>query len=228
MSNLAAVRQLLEQRYPDAAPLTQRAERSVATGIPALDRILPGGGLPRGTLTAWHSQGGAAAILRAACRTISAAGARAVWIDAAGTFAQDSAAESDLLLLRPAGALHGLRSAEGVLRSGGVTLAVLAGVEPADAAAVRLTRAAREGGSACVVLARGVGVARLRLQSCLHPQSYRWDGGPFGEAIPREAAVEVWVRTLGWQARATIVLPVTPYELRLSLDPALADRRGNE
>ena len=34
------------------------------------------------------------------------------------------------------------------------------------------------------------------------------------------------VRTLGWNRQAEVVLPVTPYELRLSLDPGLADRRG--
>ena len=45
------VRRLLAERFPDARPLVERdAEalaRPVPTNIPALDRALPGGGLPR-------------------------------------------------------------------------------------------------------------------------------------------------------------------------------------
>ena len=45
---------------------------------------------------------------------------------------------------------------------------------------------------------------------------------PLGTA----ATVQVRVRTLGWNRQAEIVLPITPYELRLSVDPELPDRRG--
>ena len=226
MSNLAALRQLLEQRYPDAAPLT-RGVAVVPTGIAPLDAILPGGGLPRGKLIAWHSEGGAAAVLRAACRAVVAAGERAAWIDGAGVLSLTPGAIRGALILRPAGPLEALQSAEVLLRSGGLTLVVLAEAEPEGAAALRLTRAAREGGAALVTLARHVAVAGLRISSRLLTQSYQWTIGPFGDpAIPQEVLLEIRIRTLGGNTRTTIALPVLPYELRLSPDSERADRRG--
>src|SRR5450759_5253209 len=61
----AAIRALIEHRFPDATPVTHRTAEPVATGIDALDAILPGRGLPRGRLTVWMPQGGATAVLRA-------------------------------------------------------------------------------------------------------------------------------------------------------------------
>ena len=227
MPPAAALRSLLEQRFPDAAPLVYGVARPVATGVPALDAILPGGGLPRGKLTAWHSEGGAAALLRVACRTVVAAGERAAWIDGAGMLGFGDESTVGTLRINPTTPGHTCRSAEALLRSGGIALVVMHGAEPEGSAAVRLTRAAREGGAALVVLARQISVAGLRVSSRLLSQGYRWASGPFGDpALPREAVIEVHVRTLGWQTRKTIVLPVVPYELRLSLDPGLADRRG--
>ena len=227
MSTVAAVRQLLEQRYPDAAPLPRRVAPVVPTGIAPLDAILPGGGFPRGKLIAWHSEGGAAAVLRAACRAVLAAGERAAWIDGAGVLSLTPGAIRGTLILRPAGPLEALHSAEALLRSGGLTLVVLAEVEPEGAAAIRLTRAAREGGAALVTLARHVAVASLRISSRLLAPSYQWMVGPFGDpAMPQEALLEIGIRTLGGNSRTTIALPVLPYELRLSSDSELADRRG--
>jgi len=227
VSHLAALRQTLEQRYPDAVPLIQRVAPSVATGVAALDGILPGGGLPRAALTAWHSEGGAGAVLRATARAVLASGERAAWIDGAGVSGLEPAELRDALIVRPPSPLDALRSAEALLRSGGLTLLVLAGTEPEGPMTTRLTRAAREGGTALVILARHVAVASLRLSSRLLPNGYRWLPGPFGtHALPDEAMLEIRVRTLGWQHRATIPLPVAPYELRLSPDSGLADRRG--
>lgn len=125
--------------------------------------------------------------------------------------------------------LNALRCAEVVLRSGGFALVVLAGAPPERAEAVRLTRAAREGGSALVVLTAGAAMASLRVMSRLLPHGYRWARGPFADpAAPIEATIQLHVRTLGWNREAKVVLPVTPYELRLSLDPALSDRRGTD
>ena len=70
----AAIRALIEHRFPDATPVTHRTAEPVATGIEALDAILPGHGLPRGRLTVWVPQGGATAVLRAACHTTVATG----------------------------------------------------------------------------------------------------------------------------------------------------------
>ena len=55
--SIAALRELIEQRFPDATPANWRAAEPVATGVGPLDRILPGGGLPRGQLTVWTPQG---------------------------------------------------------------------------------------------------------------------------------------------------------------------------
>src|SRR5690242_21959078 len=83
------LRALLEQRFPDAAPLTggAHATDAVATGIAALDRILPNHGLPRGRLSVWAPLGAANAILRGACHAVVAAGERAAWIDTDNTVA---------------------------------------------------------------------------------------------------------------------------------------------
>src|SRR5437667_5224733 len=80
-AQLAALRALIEQRFPDAAPITRRIAQPVGTGIAALDRALPGNGFPLGKLTAVEPHGGATAILRAACLQAIADGERAAWVD---------------------------------------------------------------------------------------------------------------------------------------------------
>lgn len=230
-AQLHALRELLTERFPGAAPLVQRTATPVATGLQTLDQVLPGGGLPRGKLTAWAQQsGGASAVLRAACQSVVAAGARAAWIDVEETVGVDW--QEGPLLIRPAGPesrLNALRSAEVVLASGGFALVVLsAGADPQGTERVRLTRAAREGNSAFVALTDNPSLAALRVTSRILPHSFRWERGPFREpAAPIDATVEIRVRTLGVNARASVVLPVASYELRLSVDPTLVDRRGS-
>ena len=73
----------MRRRSPADAQTTEQ----VATGIAALDKILPNGGLPRGRLSVWAPQGGATAILRAACHSVVAGGERAAWIDGDNTVA---------------------------------------------------------------------------------------------------------------------------------------------
>src|SRR6185503_651515 len=156
-SQVAALRALIQQRFPDATPLTStsgtaggaQTTEHVATGIAALDCILPNGGLPRGRLSVWQPRGGATAILRAACHAAAAQGERAAWIDGDSTVAgafwtRDNTfrvAESDgLFLVRPSSRLHALRAAEELLRSGGFSLLVLAGCDPHGTETVRLAR----------------------------------------------------------------------------------------
>ena len=88
-TSIAALRALIEQRFPDATPLTGGAQTTeqVATGIAALDKVLPNGGLPRGRLSVWAPQGGATAILRATCYSIVLGGERSAWIDGDNTVA---------------------------------------------------------------------------------------------------------------------------------------------
>ena len=70
-AQVAALRSLLEQRFPDAVQIAQHTADRMATGIAQLDRALPGGGFPLGRLTVWEPGGGASRLpsCRAACST---------------------------------------------------------------------------------------------------------------------------------------------------------------
>lgn len=225
-TSIAALRALLEQRFPDATPLTKgtQAAEHVATGLGVLDNVLPNGGLPRGRLSVWAPQGGATAILRAACRSVVTNGERAAWIDGDNTMAGTFWDEGPYLV-RPKSRLHALRAAEELLRSGGFSLLVIAGTEPQGVEMVRLTRSARGGGAALVTLGTSASMASLRLTSKL--LRYRWRRTPFGDpAEAQDATVRVHARSVGWNVHVDFPIPVTHHELRLSLEPELADRRG--
>ena len=226
MSSATLLRSILEQRFPDATPLTHRTAEPVATGITPLDTILPNGGLPRGRLSVWLPQGGATGILRAACLTVASTGERAAWIDGLGTIAGEFWQEGPILV-RPASRKNSLRAAEELLRCGGFSLIVLSGSEPAGTEMVRLSRAAREGGSAFVALTSHTSMASIRLVSKILPHSYSWSRSPFGE--PAEASwanVKVRAQSLGWNKSTELRVAVAAYDLRHSLDPGLPDRRG--
>lgn len=226
MSSTASLRSLLEQRFPDATPVTHRTAVPVATGIGVLDTILPGGGLSRGRLTVWMPQGGATAILRTACMTTARTGERSAWIDGLGTIAGEFWEEGPILV-RPANRRNSLRAAEELLRCGGFALIVLAGSEPAGTEMVRLSRAAREGGAAFVALTSHTSMASVRLSSRIMPRSYVWRRDPFGEpAEACSATVRVHAQSLGWNRYAELAVPVVSYGLRMGLEPGLPDRRG--
>jgi hypothetical protein len=230
-TSVAALRALIQQRFPDATPITGvpggvRTTEEVATGIDELDKVLPNGGLPRGRLSVWAPHGGATAILRASCRAVVAAGERAAWIDGGLTVAGEFwETDRGIYLVRPASRLHALRAAEELLRSGGFSLLILAGVEPTGTEPVRLTRAAREGGTALVSVGSMAAMASVRLTSRL--LSYRWRRTPFGDpAEAEDATVRVAARSAGWNVHTDFPIPMVHHELRLSLESELADRRG--
>jgi hypothetical protein len=92
---------------------------------------------------------------------------------------------------------------------------------------VRLSRAAREGGGALVTLTTRASMASLRVTSQILRESYRWRKTPFGDpAEAQEAMIRVRARSLGWNRSADILVPVMPYDLRMSIEPGLVDRRG--
>jgi hypothetical protein len=224
---LHELRQTLEQRFPDALPLGPGSAAGVGTGIEPLDALLPGHGLARGRLTAWRPGGGATAVLRSACEAVVRRGERSVWIDGAGTQGADFW-RGGPLLVRPATEREALVSAEELLRSGGYALVVLTGVA-GDAAreAVRLTRAARAGGTAFLAGMTEAAVAHLRVVSWIAPEGYRWRYNPFGEPVQVVAVrLEVEASSLGWSGRCAFELPVRTYHPRLSPEPRLVDRRG--
>lgn len=250
-AELRALRQLIAERFPDAAPLAGRdalrVARPVSTGFPELDRALPGGGLPRGKLTAWAPEGGAAAVLRAATRAVIASGERAAWVDGARTamagWAEGARCRATdrgwrewsdglPLVIHPEDRTSALRCAELLLRCGAFALVVLdvtglaSRAEPMGTETVRLARAVREGGGALVVLTPSGSMAALRIAARLDPGGVRWRRGPWGDpAVPAEARIEIRARALGWNASARVVLPVAPYDLRCALEPG-ADRRN--
>jgi hypothetical protein len=225
-ANLSSLRSILEQRFPDATPVTHRTVEQVASGISQLDRALPSGGFPRGRLSVWSPLGGATAILRASCWSVVAAGERAAWIDGEQMLASSSWVDGPVLL-RPVTRRHALRAAEELLRCGGFALVVLSGTQPSGSEAVRLTRAAREGGAALVSLTTAAAMSSLRVSSQLDPHAYRWQRTPFGDpAVVHEVLVRVRARAMGWNAHTQFLVPVLHHELRLSLEPGLADRRG--
>lgn len=224
--SVAALRALIEERFPDASPLTQRTAEHVATGIGPLDEILPNGGLPRGHLTVWAPQGGAIAMLRAACDAAITNGERAAWVDGTGTIAGafwDSS--NGPALVRPTSHVHALRATDELLRCGGFALIVLTGLDFRGTENVRLTRSAREGGTALITLTTATSLASLRVTSRL--LRYRWRRSPFGDpADVQDVTVRVHARAAGWNRHSEFLLRVRPHELRLSLESELADRRG--
>ena len=222
--SVAALRALIEQKFPDAVPVTRSIVLPAATGIAELDRALPHGGFPLSRLSICEPRGGATAMLRSACQEAIALGHRAAWIDGARTIA-GAFWDNGPLLVRPDGHTRAVRAADELLRSGGFRLVVLTGVTPTDADTLRLGRAAKEGGGALVAVTTNAQTAALRVASRI--LKCRWRVDPFGEpAEVQEVRVAAHVRALGWDKRAEFSIPVRSYELRLSLESGLADRRG--
>jgi hypothetical protein len=224
-AQVQSIRELLEQRFPSAVPLPER--RWVQkTGVGPLDGALPGGGLPRGRLTSWSPTTGTTAVLRAVCRRAIAEGERAVWIDAAGTAVADGWIRGPLLV-RPRSTEQALESAEGMLHSAGVAVLVIAGCRMSAVERLRLLRGAREGGAALVAVEDGHFRADVRVSTAVGPADYRWMCNAHGEpASVAAVTVHAHVTAPGWDRRGTFTLSVHHHELRLSLEPGLADRRG--
>lgn len=224
---LAELRQALQRRFPDAVPLGQGIAPAVATGILPLDAVLPGHGLARGRVSAWRPGGGASAVLRAACESAVARGERAAWVDIAHTQNAEFW-RAGPLLVRPASERDGLAAAEELLRCGGVGLVVVCGgARDTAREAVRLSRAARTGGAALVLVASEPAVAHLRITSRLAPDAYQWRRNPFGEPVQAVAVrVQVEASSLGWSGRTSFELPVRTHGVRAAPEPQLVDRRG--
>lgn len=227
MSTVLELKEALELRFPNAQPVAYRTGGALATGISALDNLLPAGGLPRGRLSLWTPGGGATAILYAAAQSVAERGERAAWIDGASTISGDSW-KPGALLLKPEGELEALICAEELLRSGGFGLVVLSGAGRAFTQEdVRLSRAVREGGGAFVALSATSSVAHLRITSRIAPDAYRWRKNPFGEPVDViEVRVQVEAQAMGWSGHASVSLPVVTHTYRNAPDQELVDRRG--
>jgi hypothetical protein len=223
---LQSVRAQLDKQFPNATPVPRRTSDGVATGIAALDAILPNGGFPKGRLSVWTPNGGATAALRAACTATVGRSERAVWVDGAGTIA-GAFWRVGPVLVRPRGRVEALRAAEVLARSGGFALVVVTGVEPEGTENVRLSRAAHDGGTAVIALTHSGSTAGLKITSRLAADEYVWARGPHGEpALVTSVGMHVRVSALGWNRRMRIALPVQHDVARCALDPMMPDRRG--
>jgi hypothetical protein len=175
---------------------------------------------------AWAPGGGATAALRSACSAAVQRGERAAWVDGAGVVCGAAWAEG-VALFRPPAERIALECAEELVRSGGFSLVVLSGVDTGEPQRVRLSRAAREGGGTLALLEAGGFMASVRVSTRIRAADYRWRPDPFGAPAEVErVTVRASVTALGWSREAEFSLAVAPYELRLSVEPALADRRG--
>ncbi len=226
MHVLAQLRHDLEQRFPDALPVARGLAAAVGTGIVQVDLILPSKGLARGRVTLWRPGGGSTAVLRAACRAAIERGERAAWVNGGGS-GLDSRSDG-VLLVRPSSDVETVVCTEELLRCGGFALVVVSGAgRQAAAAAVRLGRAARAGGSGFVMMGTDATVAHMRIQTRIRPDGYRWRSNPFGEPVePESVEIELSASSLGWSGQARFELPLEIYPQRLGPEQALVDRRG--
>lgn len=225
-AQVTALREVLEQRFPGAAPAVYQTTPGVSTGMAAIDAILPNGSLPRGRLCNWEAGIGAGAILRSACAAALARGERAAWIDAAGTVSSE-VPWTGAALVRPKTAADALLCAEELTRSGGFALIVLSGASTAGVERVRLTRAVREGGTSLVEISGETHMSAVRFQSWVPEGGYRWSWNGLREPIHLSSvAVRVRAAALGWSRETEVKFPVKSHALRLYMEPSLVNRRG--
>jgi hypothetical protein len=131
------------------------------------------------------------------------------------------------MVVRPSSSSLGLSATEILLRSGGFALIVLSGIEPDQGSMLRLSRMVHEGNGAFVAITNRTLTASIRLSSRFLVDRFRWAVGPFGEAARVDSvAIELTAAAPGWSKSLTVSLPASSFDLRLSLDPELADRRG--
>ncbi|MCY7378222.1 MAG: DNA recombination/repair protein RecA [Gemmatimonadaceae bacterium] len=223
----------LVQLLPPPAP----SAPAIPTGIAALDLVLPGGGLPRGRLTeiVGSTGSGKTTLVRAVVEaTVAGRGWGAV-IDAQRTLdARDWVHLGDadgVWIIRPHDATRAAWCADILLRSGAFALVVLDGAPTlTKSAAVRLTRLARDGGAALVILGDRAGAAsqlggavRLVVEHPApgHRRSTRPDGS--GDGTTRTIAVRV---EKGGTLRTVEVSCAIAVARRLCAHPEVPDRRG--
>jgi hypothetical protein len=165
---VAQLRAELVRRFPSAVPrpAPAPAAAALATGYPALDAILPGGGLPRGRISeiVGPPSSGKLSIALGAVAQLTRAGELCAFIDPRRQFFPPSAEAAGaelgrLLIVRPPPALM-LEAACVVAQSRAFALVVLdggaaAGGGPQQAHAARLRALCEEGDTALLLLSEG-------------------------------------------------------------------------
>ena len=217
------------------------ATPAIPTGIAGLDAALPGGGLPRGRLTEMvgAAASGKTTIARALVEATVASHGWVAWVDAQRTLdPRDWTHLGDaegVWMIRPHDAARSAWCADVLLRSGAFTLVVLDGAPLLTrAAAVRLTRLARESNAAFVVLGDHAGGAtqlggavRLLVERRAGAAGRRPSRGGQadgnGEGATRTIAVRV---EKGGTLRTVEVQCGVAVARRLCAHPEVPDRRG--
>jgi hypothetical protein len=234
----------LRQQLAALSPPPHAGTATIPTGLPALDGVLSGGGLPSGRLTELLGRRGSGRTTLVRQLVAAAVEARR-WVavvDGSRTLApRDWAAIGDsgrLWVVRPPGPDRGAWCADILLRSGAFSLVVLDSV-PAlpHQVAVRLTRLAREHDVALVVtgeVTSGVvgSAVRLRIEKRAEGRGQRADKGRGQRAEPAAP------RPAPHESRITISVEKGgshhPVEVRCAIDvarrlcahPEVPDRRG--
>lgn len=219
------LRSLLAKRFPSAVPLPQQQD-ALRTGIGALDRALPSGGLPRSRITAWTPGPGETALLQHAAAQARARGDRVAWIADAGR-AWTSSWDPGILLVRPADAGVALECSEILLQAGGFGLVVLQGAAASEIERVRLSRSLKDQRGALVWVAEESSMAALRIETRLAAEQVRWMRNSLGEPIQiKGVTLSAHVHAPGWERTASISLGFDHFTPRIALEPGVPDRRG--
>lgn len=244
---LAAQEQQLRERIAAVVAGTPSSAPGLPTGIAALDRILPGGGIPAGRITELLAPPGLGktTIARSLVAATLTAGRCAAWVDATRTLDPrdwvGAAADDAFWVVRPVDPARGPWCADLLLRTGAFALVVLDGAPVLPrTVAVRLAQLAREADAALLLLGDGTraseigGALRLVLT---RPQRSRQAGMPGSRpataASPALAARQVvaTVEKGGPHHHVQLEVPggfsLRPAPThRLCAHPAIPDRRG--
>jgi len=120
-----------------------------------------------------------------------------------------------------------VRASAGSLLCRLFSLVGVTAIEAEGMESFRLSRAALEVDCALVTLTTHTSMASLRVSSTILRESYRWRKDPFGDpADAEEAQIRVRAHSLGWSRSVDIPMQVVPFDLRVSLEGGLVDRRG--
>lgn len=232
--SLTALRQQLADLL---APPPVEGE-GLRTGVGALDEAIAGSGLPRGRLTeiVGVRGSGKTTFVRCLVEATVSAGHLVAYVDAARTLAPRDWAHlgerEGVWMIRPRDPGRGAWCADVLLRSGAFALVVIDGAPPLSRqVAVRLTRLARDGRAAFVVVGesseRGgtatLGSAvRLRLTGRHCTRGRRWPG-PGEQGLERRFGIVV---EKGGTYRTVEVSCAIGVARRLCTHSEVPDRRG--